>query len=103
MHTFVTGYPLITTAQSISRVLLVQFGESSRELLHTLVFDKLLYCDVIIPGRKSEIYCRVPNDVAKLQAKCQVDSVSVTMLFYQICNIESCIRPFMVHFFGRLN
>ena len=78
MPTFVTGHPLITIAQSIPRVLLVQFGASSRELLHTLVFDKLAYYDVIIPGRKLEIHLRIHTDVAKSQTKSQVDSVSLT-------------------------
>ena len=97
MHTFVSGRPLITIPQSIPRVLLVQFGESSRELLHTLVFDKLAYYDVIIPGREAKIHCQVPIDVAKPQTKSLVDSVSVTIFFYKICNIQSYIRPFMVH------
>ena len=79
MHTFVNGHLLITIAQSIPPVFLVQFGESSRELLHTFVFNKLAYCHVIIPGRESEIHLRVPIDVTKLQTKFQVDSVSVTM------------------------
>ena len=78
MPTFVTGHPLITIAQTIPRALLVQFGESSRELLHTLVFDKLAYYDVIIPGRESEIHLRMPTDVAKPQTKSQVDSVSLS-------------------------
>ena len=56
MHTFVTGHPLITVAKTIPRALLVQFGESSRELLHTLVFDKLVYYGIIIPGSESKMH-----------------------------------------------
>ena len=50
IYTFVLGHPLITIAQSIHRVFLVQFGESSRELFHTFVFKTLGYYDVKIPG-----------------------------------------------------
>ena len=69
MHSLFNDHPLITTVQSIPRVLLEQFGESSRELLHTLVFDKLAYYDVIIPGRESEIHLQMPIDTIKLQTK----------------------------------
>ena len=40
IYTFVIGHPLITIAQSTHRVLLVQFGESSRELLHSFGFKQ---------------------------------------------------------------
>ena len=56
IYIFVIGHPLIAIAQSIHRVLLVQFGESSRELLHTFVFKTLAYYDVIIPGRELQIW-----------------------------------------------
>ena len=83
MYTFVNGHPLITSAQSIPCVSLVKFGESSRELLRTFVFNKLVFYYVIIPGRKSEIHLRMPIDVIKPQTKFQVDSVSVTWKIYQ--------------------
>ena len=89
MHTFVSSHPLITIVQSISRVLLVQFGESNRELLRTFVFNKLAFYDVIIPGRASQI----PIDMTKLQTKFQDDNISRTMLIYQICNIENGVCP----------
>ena len=79
MHTFDNNRLLITIAQSIHPVFLAQFGKSSRELLNTFVFDKVACCDVIIPGRVSEIHLRVAIDVTKLQTKFQLDSVSVTM------------------------
>ena len=55
IYTFVIGRPLITIGQSIHRVLLVQFGESSRELLHTFVFKTLGYYDVNIPGSELQM------------------------------------------------
>ena len=79
MHSLFNGYPLITTVQSIPCVVLLQFGENSRDLLHTFVFNKLAFYDVVIPGRESEIKLRMPIDAIKLQIKFQVDSVSVTM------------------------
>ena len=79
MHSLFNGHPLITTVQSIPRVFLWQFGENNRDLLHTFVFNKLAFYDVIIPGRDSEIHLRMPIDAIKLQTKFQVDSVSVTM------------------------
>ena len=72
-------HPLITTVQSIPRVLLLQFGENNRDLLHTFVFNKLAFYEVIIPGRESELHLRMPIDAMKLQTKFQVDSVSATM------------------------
>ena len=53
MHSFFNGHPLISTVQSIPRVFLLQFGENNRDLLHTFVFNKLAFYDVIIPGRDS--------------------------------------------------
>ena len=79
MHRFFNGHPLISTVQSIPRVFLLQFGENNRDLLHTFVFNKLAFYDVIIPGRESEIQLRMPIDAMKLQTKFQVDSVSGTM------------------------
>ena len=74
-------------------MLLVQFGESSCELLRTFVFNKLAFCDVIIPGKESAIHLRIPIDVTKLQTKFQVDNGSESMLFYQICNIDNGVCP----------
>ena len=54
---------------------------------------KLAFCDVIIPGRESQIHLRIPIDVTKLQTKFQVDNGSESMLFYQICNIENGVYP----------
>ena len=79
MHSFLNGHQVITTVQSIPRVFFLQFGENNRDLLHTFVFNKLAFYDVIIPGRDSEIHLRMPIDAIKLQTKFQVDSVSVTM------------------------
>ena len=56
MHAFVNGHPLMTIATSISRIFLLQFGKSRRDLLYTFVFNTLAYYDVIIPGRESEIH-----------------------------------------------
>ena len=56
MYTFVNGHPLTTITQSIPRVSWVKFGESSRELLHTFVFNKLVYYHVIIPGSNSYFF-----------------------------------------------
>ena len=56
MHTFVNSQLLVTIAKSIHPVFLVQFGELSRELLHTFVVNKLAYFHGIIPGRESEIH-----------------------------------------------
>ena len=55
MHIFVNGHPVITIAQSIHCVTCTQFRESSRELLRSLVFDKLSSCDVTIRGSDSQI------------------------------------------------
>ena len=74
-------------------MLLVQFGESSCELLRIFVFNKLAFCDVIIPGRESEIHLRMPFDVTKLQTKSEADNVSGTMLFYQMSNIDNGVCP----------
>ena len=79
IHTFFNDHPLITFDQSTSRVFLVQFGESGREILHTSVFNKLAFYDVTIPGRESEIHLKMPIDAIKAQTKFQVDSVSITM------------------------
>ena len=79
MHSFFNCHPLITTVQSIPCVFLLQFGENNRDLVHTFVFNKLAFYDVVIPGRESEIHLRMPIDAMKLQTKFQVDSVSVTM------------------------
>ena len=61
MYTFVNGHPLITSAQYIPCVSLVKFGESSRELLHTFVFNKLEFCHVIIPGSNSYLFRKMPK------------------------------------------
>ncbi len=74
---------LIIIVQAIPRMLLVQFGESSREILRTFVFNKLVVYYVIIPGRESEIHLWMLIDVIKSQTKFQVDSVSVTWKIYQ--------------------
>ena len=76
---FFNGHLLITTVQSIPRVFLLQFDENNRDLLHTFVFYKVVFYDVIIPGRESEIHLRMRIDAIKLQTKFQVDNVSVTM------------------------
>jgi len=55
IYAFANGHPLITIAQTILRVFLVQFGKISRELLHTLVFQTLGYYDVNIPGSELEM------------------------------------------------
>ena len=83
MYSFFNGHPLITIVQSIPSVFLLQFGENNRDLLHTFVFNKLAFYDVIIPGRDSEIHLRMPIDAIKLQTKFQVDIVSVTWKIYQ--------------------
>ena len=54
---------------------------------------KLAFCDVIIPGRESEIHLRMPFDVTKLQKKSKADNVSGTMLFYQMSNIDNGVCP----------
>ena len=79
IHSFFNGLTLITTVESIPRVILLQFGENNRDLLHTFVFNKLAFYDVIIPGKESEMHLRMPIDAIKLQTKFQVDSVSVTI------------------------
>ena len=89
MHTLVNGLTPFTIGQSISRVFLLQFSKSSRDLLSTFVFYKLVFCDVIIPGRESQIHCQIPIDVTKPLPKSQVDSISVTTSFYLICNFEN--------------
>ena len=83
MQILYNGHPLLTTVQSIPRVFLLQFGENNRDLLHTFVFNKLAFYDVIIPGRESEIHLRKPIDAIKLQTKFQLDSISVTWKIYQ--------------------
>ena len=89
MHTLGNGLTPFTTGQSISRVFLLQFSKSSRDILNTFVFYKLVFCDVIIPGRESQIHCQTHIDVTKPQPKSQVNSVSVTTSFYLICNFEN--------------
>ena len=95
IYTFVIGHPLITITQSIHRVLLVQFGESSRELLHSFGFKTLAYYDVIIPGSELQMRWRMPINVTKLHAKYKVDSVSVTLRILpifasnNICDMKS--------------
>ena len=89
MHTLVNGRTLLTIGQSISCVFLLQFSKSSRDLLSTFVFYKLVFWDVIIPGRETQIHWQIPIDTAKLQTKSQVDSVSITTFFYLICIIEN--------------
>ena len=89
MHTLVNGHTLLNIGHSISRVILLQFSKSSRDILSTFVFKKLVFCDVIIPGRESQIHWQIPIDTTKLQTKSQVDSISITTLFYLICNIEN--------------
>ena len=89
MHTLVNGRTLFTIGQSVSRVFLLQFSKSSRDLLSTFVFYKLVFCDVIIPGRESQIHWKISIDSIKLQTKSQVDSISITTSFYLICNFEN--------------
>ena len=89
MHTLVNGITLLTIGQSISRVIFLQFSQSSRDLLSTFVFNKPVFCDVIIPGRQSQIHCQMPIVTTKLQTKSHVDSLSITTLFYLICNIAN--------------
>ena len=83
MHSFFNDYRLIIIVQSIPGALLVRFGESSRELLHTFVFNILVFYYVIIPGRESKIHLGMLTDVIKPQTKFQVDSVSGTWKIYQ--------------------
>ena len=89
MHTLVNGITLLTIGQSISRVIFLQFSKSSRDLLSTFVFNKSVFCDVIIPGRQSQIHCQMLIVTTKLQTKSHVDSLSITTLFYLICNIAN--------------
>ena len=97
MHSFFNSHPLITTVQSIPRVFLLQFGENSRDLLSTFVFNKSALYDVIIPGRESEIHLRMPIDVIKMQTNFQVDSVSVTMENLSIFVSNNIFIPLKVH------
>ena len=104
MYSFFNSHPLITIVQSIPSVFLLQFGENNRDLLHTFVFNKLAFYDVIIPGRDSEIHLRMPIDAIKLQTKFQVDSVSVTMenLSIFVSNnifIHSVCTTWLIEFF----
>ena len=79
MHIFFNGLPLITTVQARRRVILLQFGDNNRDLLHTFVFDKFVLCDVIIPGRDLKIQVQLPSDAIKMLTKFQVKRVSITM------------------------
>ena len=81
MHTLANDRTLLTIGQSISRVILLQFSKSSRDILSTFVFKELVFCDVIIPGRESQIHWQIPIDTTKLHTKSQVDSISITTLF----------------------
>ena len=65
MYTLDSGHMLLTIAQSIPHILVLQFGKRNRELLCTFIFKKLAYYDVIIPGRDSEIHWLMPNDATK--------------------------------------
>ena len=89
MYTPANGLTPFSTGQSISPVFLLQFSKSSRDILNTFVLYKLVFCDVIIPGRGSQIHCQIPIDVTKPLPKFQVDSISVTTYFNLICNFEN--------------
>ena len=89
MHTLVNGSTLLTIGQSIFPVIFLQYSKSSRDVLSTFVFNKSVFCDVIIPGRLLQIHCQMPIVTTKLQTKSHVDSLSITTLFYLICNIAN--------------
>ena len=56
MYALINDLTLLTMAQSISHIVFIKFGGSTRELRHTFVFYKLAYCDVSIPGNESKIH-----------------------------------------------
>ena len=93
MHIFVNGLPLITTVQARRRVILLQFGDNNRDLLHTFVFDKCVLCDVIIPGRDLKIQVQLPSDAIKMLTKLQVKRVSITMENVSIFVLNNICYP----------
>ena len=69
MYTLVNGRTLFTISYSTSPVFFMQFSRKDRGLLNTFDFNKLAYCDVIIPGRGTEIHLPMPIDTTNTQTK----------------------------------
>ena len=55
MYALINDLTLLTMAQSTPNIDFITFGRSTRELRHTFVFYKLVYCGVSVPGIESKI------------------------------------------------
>ena len=62
MYTLVNGRTLFTISYTTSPVFFIQFSRKDRALLNIFDFNKLAYCDVIIPGRETKIQLTMPID-----------------------------------------